>query len=298
MRRMDQALEILGTETTIMDRLLDYAMGTCTTGYYQTVLLSLITRKKAAKPFPLLKLPPELRAMIFEPLIQAGDLSILRVSKLINQESVSLLSKVAIFRINNLKRGTNGRMTVAVAAKITLSGELTLWAPDHIQNIDVCLDMVRRPTFPVNTKLLQYFSGNQVPRRSCKITILFGILGAVPKPVGANKTYQVISSLTGFSSLTLKLEYYEDKEYEATMLRRMNPLLITDEPYLTYEALLRDYEDISEYLAFFFGHAKLSDRRGEPYLSFKPRAFRDWSSHPQRPLIEVSMRHPLDPTEG
>ena len=281
-----------------MDQLLDYAMSTCTTGYYETVLLPLITREKAAKPFPLLKLPPELRALIFEPLIQAGDLSILRVSKLINQEAVSLLSKGAIFRINNLKKGTNDRMTIAVAAKITLSGELTLSAPDYIQNIDVCLDMVRRPGFPVNTKLLQYFSGNQVARRSCKITILFGVLGAVPKPVGENKTYQVISSLTGFSFLTLKLEYYEDKEYEAAMLRRMNPLLITDEPYLTHKALLRDYKDLSEYLAFFFGHAKLNDSRGEPYLSFKPRAFRPWSSHPRRPWIEVSMRQPLDPTIG
>lgn len=276
MRRLDQALDIFGAGQTIMDQLLDYAMGPCTTGYYQTVLLPLITREKAKKPFPLLKLPPELRAMIFEPLIQAGDLSILRVSKLINQEAVSLLSKVAILRINNLNRRTNGQMTIALAAQITLYGDLTLMAPDYIQNLDICLDMVRRPGLPVNTKLVQYFSGNQIARRSCKITILFGILGAVPKPLGENTTYRVIASLTGFKSLTLKLEYYEDEEYEAAMLRRMNPLLITDEPNLTHKALLRDYKDVSEYLAFFLGHAKLNDIRGEPYLSFKPRAFRPW----------------------
>ena len=254
-----------------MDQILDYALGLCTTGYW-TMIASLATRETAARTFPLLKLPPELRAIVFEPLIQAGDLGILRVSKLINQEAVSLLSKVAVLRINSNRR-INRQMTIALTAKITLYGDLTLAAPDYIQNLEICLDMVRRPGFPVNTKLIHYFMGNQIPRRSCKITILFGVLGPVPKPLEENTTYRVIANLTGFRSLTLKFEYYDDEIYKAAMLRRMNPLLITDDPALTRKALLMPYKELSNFLASSLGPAKLNDSLGEPYLSFKPRAF-------------------------
>ena len=249
------------------------------TAAYQTMMFPLASRGTATSSFPLLKLPPELRAIIFEPLIQAGDLSILRVSKLINQEASSLVKKVAILRIN-LNRRINRQMTIDLTAKITLYGHLTLTAPDYIQNLDICLDMLRRPGLPVNTKLIPYFSGNQIARRSCRITILFGILGPVPKPLEENTTYRVIASLTGFRSLTLKLVYYEDEKYEAAMLRRMNPLLITDDPDLTRKALLRDYKEVSKFLALNLGPAKLNNSLGEPYLSFEPRAFKPWLRHP------------------
>ena len=261
--------------------MLDLPLRLCATAY-QTMVSPLATRESATRTFPLLKLPPELRAIVFEPLIQNGDLSILRVSKLINQETVSLLSKIAILRIN-LNRQANRQITITLTAKITLYGNLTLTAPDYIQNLDICLDMLRRPGFPVNTKLIQYFSGKQIARRSCKITILFGILGPVPKPLRENTTYRVIASLTGFKSLTLKLEYYEDEKYEAAMLRRMDPLLITDDPDLTHRALLRDYKEVSEFLSLNLGPANLNDGLGEPYLSFEPRAFKRRLPHPLAP---------------
>ena len=256
-----------------MDQLLDYALGRCPTGDYQTMTSPLVTRETATRTFPLLELPPELRAIVFELLIQAGDLSILRVSKLISQEAVSLLSKVGILRIN-LDKQIKRHMTIALTAKTTLYGELTLAAPDYIQNLDICLNLVPGPDIPVNTTLIQYFKGRRIARRSCKITILFGIQGPATNPLEENHPYRVISSLVSFKSLTLKLKYVEDERWEALILRRLDRGLITDDADLTYKALSRDYKRASEFLSFKLGPAKLNDRLGEPYLSFKPRGYK------------------------
>ena len=246
--------------------MLDLALDLCATSY-QTMNAPLATRGTATRTFPLLELPPELRAIIFEPLIQAGDLSILRVSKFINQEAVSLLKKVAILRINKKRPGMH-QTTIALTAKITEYGDLTWTAPDYIQNLDICFDIVRRSGFRVNKEFIRYFAGNQIARRSCKITILFGFLGPVPNPLEEDTTYRVIASLTGFRFLTLKFEYSE-----VPMLRIINTM-VTDDPDLIRKALSRDYKQVSGFLARDLGPAKLNDSLGEPYLSFKPRAFK------------------------
>ena len=52
-----------------------------------------------ATTFPLLRLPPELRQFIYEPLIVIGDLSVMRINKLVHNEAVNVLSKSAVLRL-------------------------------------------------------------------------------------------------------------------------------------------------------------------------------------------------------
>ena len=248
----------------------------------QTMISPLATRETATGTFPLLKLPPELRIMIFEPLIQAGDLSILRVSKLINQEAVSLLKKVAILRMN-LNRMDVYETAMTLTAKMTPYGDLTYTAPDYIQNLDICLNHVRWTGPQVVTRLLEYFSGNQIARRSCKVTIFLAYCGPLLKLPHKSAVYRVIAGLTGFGFLTLKLVYYISGSYETAVLRHKNALPKTDDPHRKYKFLSQSYKQISNFLATYLGPAKLNDSLGEPYLSFEPRAFKPSLPHAPAP---------------
>ena len=277
---MDQALGNSGTENPTMNPILYLPLRDAIA--FQTMVSSPATRETATGTFPLLKLPPELRTMIFEPLIQAGDLSILRVSKLINQEAVSLLKKVAILRMNLNTRDVY-ETTMTLTAKMTPYGDLTYTAPDYIQNLDICLNHVRWTGPQVITRLLEYFSGNQIARRSCKITMFFPYCGPLLKLPHKSAVYRVIAGLTGFRFLTLKLVYYINEPYETAVLRHKNALPTTDDPNRKYKFLSQSYKQVSNFLATSLGPAKLKDSLGEPYLSFEPRAFKPSLPHPSAP---------------
>ena len=223
--------------------------------------------------FPLLKIPPELRALIYELLIQAGDLSILRVSKLVSKEAVHHLSKVGILRVK-LGQLTISNVTVALTAKMTLSGVLTLTAPDYIQHLDLCFNIVRRPWISIDTQLIECFSGSQISRRSCKITILFGLLGATPCSMKESQTYPVIATLTGFKNLTLKLAYRKDANQEASIIKRFGDLQAAYNQDVARYMLLNDYKMISEFLSMTLGPAGFDDSIKGHHLIFWPRAYK------------------------
>ena len=272
-----------------MNPKLDLPLSLCSTAY-QTMVSSLAARKTATGTSPLLKLPLELRTIIFEPLIQAGDLSILRVSKLMNQEAVLLLKKVAILRLNISGSDIyQTETTIALTATITLYGDLTLTAPEYIQNLDICLNMNRRTGPGLNTILVKYFSGNQIARRSCKIRIFFGPTGPLREPLHKSAAYKAIASLTGFRFLTVKLVYFVNLCYEEAVLRSKNPLLETDDPDVLYKFMGMCYQQvhkrISNFLEIYLGPSKLNDSLEGPYLSFEPRAFKPGLPHPLAPML-------------
>lgn len=89
----------------------------------------------------------ELRLMIYEHLIEAGDLGILRISKLVNQEAFPLLSEVAILRVNEPCPTMLSRVTLALTGSVTLCGLFTLTPPDYIQHLDLRLNMVHSQGF-------------------------------------------------------------------------------------------------------------------------------------------------------
>ena len=269
----------------------DLPLSLCST-FYQMMVSPLATRETATGTSPLLKLPPELRTIIFEPLIQAGDLSILRVSKLMNQEAVLLLNKVAILRLDISGSAIyQTETTIAVTAKIDLCGRLTLTGPDYIQNLDICLTVDRHCGLGLNTKFVKYFSGNQIARRSCNIKIFFGLTGPFPHPIHRSTNYKVIASLSGYRFLTLKLVHFVNETYEAAVLRSKNPLLMTDDPDSPYKWMGMGYKQvhkqISNFLEAYLGPAKLNDSLEGPYLSFEPRAFKPHPLAPKPPDVQV-----------
>ena len=163
-----------------------------------------------SKPFPFLKLPPELRDMIYEPLIQTGDLSILRVSKFVNKDALPYLSKAATFRIT-LGGRKHKRIIIPQITGVFISGNMTLLAPDCIQNLDIRLDIASRAIPNIDTQFLKMFSGKEISRKTCNITVKFGILGPVRHLLAKDEFYSVVSTLTGFETLTLRLEDQQHK---------------------------------------------------------------------------------------
>lgn len=228
------------------------------------MIVSPLTGISMEQTFPLLKLPPELRHIVYEPLIQAGDLSILRVSKLISQEAALFLPKAGTFRIGidrEVDRRTNNPLT-----SFTLLCRHPMIAPPCIQNLDMRINLVHLRRLVVDKRIITYFSGNEIARRSCKITILV-------RPHGLNikrLIYRDIASLTGFKVLTLKVEYRENKDHEAEVLGYIYPQLLIPDQNVLHEKPLKDYEEVSRLLATNLGPAQLNDSLEGPYLSFKP----------------------------
>ena len=79
-------------------------------------------------------------------------------------------------------------------------------------------------------------------------------------PLEEEPAFRVIAGLTGFKSLTLKLEY--------EIYTKLN------DPDLIHYSLLRDYKRVSDLLAISLGPYKLIDGPEEHGLSFRPGAFK------------------------
>lgn len=214
-----------------------------------------------------LDLPPEVRAMIYRPLIQAGHISILCVSKLVNHEAIPLLSSVATLRAN-VGYLVSSEVTVPLTANITFSGLLTFAAPNYIQNLDLRIDLVPRVRFSINAGLIQCFGGSQVARRSCQITITLGVSGFLLPTPEEGKTYDAIADLTGFKTLTLKLEFHKDISTEDPALRRSDTI-----PFITQAKVLNAYDYLTWYFAKTLGPAKFEYSSNGRYLSFQPNAY-------------------------
>ena len=233
----------------------------------------------AHRPFPLLKLPSELRLLIYEPLIQAGDLGILRASKLVNQEAAPLLSKVGRLRatISRPSRESNSnssRMSIALAAKLNRFGSLILTAPDYIQHLEIRLDI--GPQFKANTNLISCFTGWSIFRKTCKITVMFGIVGLIIVDQGKMEPYHVIGGLIGFQVLTLGLEYHPNSSFERAWLATFRvPPPMAVQPHRGASLLARDFGDIDDVLKETLGPSDLDWSAIAYHMRFRPRAFNE-----------------------
>ena len=233
-------------------------------------MVSLPPDQAMAKTFAFLNLPRELRDIVYTYLIQAGHLSILRASKPLSKEALAIMPRVATHRID-LGSWNLSRASISLTNTMRLH-RLRLTAPYYIQNLDIRFDLVRRKGTQAEWGLIRSFSGDQIARRSCNITILFGVLGPLfrrPDFKGPEEdaACKVIASLTGFKTLTLKLEYRKNERREAEILRFLGQLSETTDPD---DKLLKDYKEISGFLAKSLGPAKLNDGLDGPYLLFKP----------------------------
>ena len=210
--------------------------------------------------------------MIYRPLIQAGDISILCVSKLVSQEAVPLLSSVATLRVI-LGCPLSGKVTLPLTAKITLSGLFTFAAPSYIQNLDLLIDFVPHVGVSINAGLIQCFGGSQIARRSCQITIILGVSGLLPPTLEERKTCKAMADLTGFKTLTLKLEINNNYSIGDPALRRLDT-----NPLIMQALVLRPHDDFSLDLAKTLGPAKVNDSSKGRYLSFQPSDYQLFDS--------------------
>lgn len=222
---------------------------------------------------PFLKLPSELRTMVYAPLIATGDLSVMTVSKLISQEAVSLLSKVACLRI---KLGCPNLcpVTIDLSATITLSGSLTLIAPEYIQHVDFHLNMATLGGPPIDPKLISCFSGNRITRKSCSITITLAIHQIVPYQLGNDETYRAIAALTGFKYLVLKLEHERIADHDDSLLRLYGSARVNGFNAYLHQWLLSYYERFFAFLQTTLGPADFQREVKWHHLGFWPSEYK------------------------
>lgn len=224
------------------------------------------------KKFCLLKLPPELRVIIYEPLIKIGELSILRVSKLINQEAVSLLSKRAVLRAN-VGRRYYTTANLDLTASILYPRYSTLATPDTIQHVNLRIDMV---SFAVDfdLRLINYFGGNAVTRKTCDITIFVNGNAEVPARLENDKTYRAIATLTGFKILLLSFEYERDLEECATIQEKYGLAVVQKGVNWTYRQILKRYEKALAFLTTTLGPAHCQKQIDRHFLGFRPSQYK------------------------
>lgn len=225
------------------------------------------------KKVQFLDLPRELRLMIYQPLIEVGDLSILRVSKLVAREVISLLSKYAVFRVN-VGRRYHPLIHLDLCAGITFSGNPTLTAPDYIQNVNFRIDMVNLVGPDFDLKFINYFGGDKIPRKSCIITISLNESAEVPSRLENDETYRAIANLTGFNVLVLKLECEGNGVAVAAILRRYGLGVVQMGEMSTGRLMVRSYAKILGFLQTTLGPAGYQKGIYQHALVFRPGQYK------------------------
>ena len=238
----------------------------------------------AKKPFPFLNLPPEVREMIYKPLIQTGNLSILRVSRLVHKEALPYLSKHATLRIS-LGGLEHRRIIIPQMTGIFSPGTMTLFAPAQIQNLSIHLDIIARATPNIDTQLLRLFSSNEIPRKTCTITVEFGNLGPIRHLLVRNEFYDVVATLTGFETLTLRLEDHREED-ETGILESLIATTIEPEDRPGFVMCGTNYERLFKVISRTLGPARLLNCFDGDCLRFWPREYK--CSGPSRTLVASS----------
>ena len=192
--------------------------------------------------FPLLQLPPELRLLVYGPLIAAGDLSIMRTSKLIHDEAVNLLKTHAVLRMFLRYADRTSFALVPLTASVSLQGSLTIYASPVIQRIELHLNQVTNSfttfgcspymrsvgRFEAYADLIKSFGGRYVARQSCIVHLELGSWDSVPGELefSREKAWKAIADLTGFKTLALKILRKRDPAYDhasRSRWRRVRP---------------------------------------------------------------------------
>ena len=231
--------------------------------------------------FPLLQLPPELRLLIYKPLIAAGDLNIMRANKLVHKEATDLLRKNGVLRMNLGYKDRISSDDFPLTWSLMLTGTLTAHATDTIQhieyhfNVDSNVFLVWSRQFEKYTDLIKLFAGRDTVRQSCRIIWHIGRHGWVPdrscfvrEPV-----LQAITNLTGFKTLVFRIinEWDHNTHHRVGRFGIMAPLTENDLPH---RMLLDDYENVRKALEITLGPAILDKSLKGHFLEFHPSNFK------------------------
>ena len=143
----------------------------------------------------LLKLPQEIRDMILSPLLASGHPQFLRVSKAMNTQGMSLISKYGIYRIN-----------IGFGKRKTNCHQLTQPLADTIRIIHLCVNMKSYPSQHLGglpeRKTLQMFTRKDPGRKSCSVTFE----GAYTNnQMVAGEVLACLSTFKNFAEVTLSV---------------------------------------------------------------------------------------------
>ena len=237
--------------------------------------------------FPLLQLPPELRLLVYGPLIAAGDLSIMRTSKFIHDEAVNLLKTHAVLRMFLRYADRTSSALVPLKASVSLKGSLTIYASPVIQRIELHFNQVTRSfamgphmsssfRYDAYADLIKSFGGRDVARQSCIIHLELGLYNSVPSEwnFSREKAWIAIANLTGFKTLALKILRKRDLTYEQASPRRWRRVQIPVCEIDSYRTT-QDYSALGAILSTTLGPATFcrSPTSGD-FLEFHPGDFK------------------------
>lgn len=207
----------------------------------------------SATTFPLLRLPPELRQLIYEPLIVIGDLSVMRINKLVHNEAVNVFSKSAVLRLAFRYSDRKASPWFPVKGIFHLTGFLELRATSAIQRVELHFNLtlhhlrtgqfntlrhLRTGQFNKYTNMITCLGGRTVARQWCTIYLDFGgCLTLVADPCSPLRgclkrltEWQAITRLIGFNTLNIRIRYDKDlnqEEDEKTWLLACYRLFLT-----------------------------------------------------------------------
>ena len=206
------------------------------------------------RTFSLLRLIPELRLLVYEPLIAIGHLSILRTNRQVHEEAATVMERNAVLRI---KYGYRGR--------INLSGIPTLHCVRALQHIEVHFGMSSNYCFhqcwEAFTQFRKVFGGRDVARHSCTIFLDFSCYPWVTgqQTFARDTSCRAIARLTGFKTLTVKIkrDNYRAHKHEGK----------------TFDRTLHIYNTIQEILETTLGPALLDKSISDHCLLFHPKRF-------------------------
>ena len=240
--------------------------------------------------FPLLQLPPELRLLVYGPLVAAGDLSIMRTSKLIHDEVVNLLKTHAVLRMFLRYPDRTSSALVPLTATVSLEGSLTVYASPVIQRIELHLNQVTGPfttleraaymksifRFDAYADLIKSFGGRDVARQSCIIYLELGSTDATPGKwsFSQEKSWKAIANLTGFKTLALKISRKRDPAYEHANSSRLRSVRPPDNRLNLYGTIY-DYSTLGAIMSTTLGPRTVCmSPTGGAFLEFHPSDFK------------------------
>lgn len=231
--------------------------------------------------FPLLQLPLELRLLIYEPLIAAGDLNIMRTNKVVHKEATKVMKKNAILRMIFGYANRTSSASFPLTGSLNLRGSLTLHATPIIQQVEFHFrmdDVGDRPYyfFDVYANLINSFGGRDVVRQSCTIFLNLGLDRSVPteNSFALETAWRAITGLTGFKTLVLKIRRDKDYEFEAQCIRQLGRLIPENENSYPHRSILTDYKTVREVLESTLGPA-IQDKSLQGHcLKFHPSEFK------------------------
>ena len=236
--------------------------------------------------FPLLGLPSELRLLIYEALIAAGDLNIMRTNKLVHKEAENVLKKNAVLRMNFGYANRTSSASFPLTGNLNFTGALKIHATPTIQHVELRFNLAAVQGylryFDVYANLIKSFGGRDVARQTCTIYLDIEVYDSISdEGTFARETaWQAITDLTGFKTLVVKIRRQRDYRFEEQCLRRLGHLLPQTGDSYPHKWLLDDYQTLCEILKITLGPAIQDKSLKGHHLKFHPSDFKPEENGP------------------